>query len=88
MQAPRLPSLFKSRKPQTFDLPTRYYDPLREKHQRLSGEQGGKEEERVRDFKSHWQKGRRTGWTSGRSLRLGVILAALFAAAWWLLFDA
>lgn len=85
MEAPRLPSLFKARRPQQFDYKPRYFDALKDRHDRLRSEVQEGEKLRITNFREHWQSQRRHRIKSGQIVRLTVILAALAAAAWWLL---
>lgn len=84
MEAPRLPSFFKARSPQSFDFKPRYYNERKERHQRMQAEQQGVKPP-VSDFQSHWRAQRRHRTKDGQMLRLAVILAGLALAAWWLL---
>jgi hypothetical protein len=89
MEAPRLPSFFKSRRPQGFDFKPRYYDELKEKHQKLEKENSElPSDKRVQGFRSQWQNNRKYSPKGGQLIRLAVILAALSLTAWWLLFSA
>jgi len=76
MQAPRLPSMFKSQKNKQFTFSTRYYD---ESKERLSKLKEGKSVEIK--FKSD----RNSGMNKGRTFRLVTVLFILLVFAYLIL---
>ena len=76
MQAPRLPSIFKSPKIRRFSFPVRYYDERKERIKNLKKEKNPKIK-----FKSNGYSGTNTG----RSKRLLLVIIALVLVTYLIL---
>ena len=95
MRAPKLPSIFKSQRNKQFNLPSRYYDPRKERLEELQnkydqqGEGSNYQPPRkvsFRDSSGHAAFGKSRA-DKNSSIRLVAIIIALSAAAYYILFH-
>ncbi len=90
MEAPRLPSLFRSKGPKSFEYRPRYYDAFAEKHRQLAEQYS--ESNKVRrikpgDLRGKWERNRTSGISKSSISRIILILMVLMALAWWLIWT-
>lgn len=94
MRAPKLPSIFKAQRSKEFSIPSRYYDPRKERieelENRYSNEDESKEYSRpknlnFRDAPGHQAFGK-IGSEKTSNIRLVAIIIALSAGAYYLVY--
>ena len=76
MQAPRLPSIFKSPKVRRFSFPVRYYDERKERIENLK---------KGRKSKIKFKNNRYSGVNTGRGRRLLLVIISLILIAYLIL---
>lgn len=97
MRAPKLPSIFKSQRNKQFSIPSRYYDPRKERIEELENRYANKEEEasteynspkklNFRDATTHQAFGKSRGDRMS-NIRIVAIIIALSALAYYLIYH-